>query len=51
MRRSEAGIPAENITSWRLTVDYIEPGLDAMVAEDAYDLRFANPFGLWRYTR
>jgi vancomycin resistance protein YoaR len=43
----EAGIPAENITrlAHRLTVDYIEPGLDAMVAEDAYDLRFANPFG------
>ena len=43
----EAGIPAENITRLphKLTVDYIEPGLDAVVAEDAYDLRFSNPFG------
>lgn len=43
----EAGIPAENITRLphKLTMDYIEPGLDAMVAEDAYDLRFSNPFG------
>ncbi len=41
-----AGIPAENITRLphKLTVDYIEPGLDAMVAADAYDLRFRNPF-------
>jgi len=42
----KAGIPAENITRLphKLTVDYIEPGLDAMVAADAYDLRFSNPF-------
>lgn len=41
-----AGMPVENITRLphNLTVDYIEPGLDAMVADDAYDLRFKNPF-------
>lgn len=42
----EAGIPVENITRLphKLAVDYIEPGLDAVVAEDAYDLKFSNPF-------
>lgn len=41
-----AGLPMDSITRLQheLTVDYIEPGLDAWISSDAGDLKFSNPF-------
>lgn len=42
-----AGIPADSITrlAHKLSVDYIEPGLDAWISGSAGDLKFSNPYG------
>ncbi len=41
-----AGIPSDSITRLphKLSVDYIEPGLDAWISGNAGDLRFTNTF-------
>lgn len=41
-----AGIPVDSITRLphKLSVDYIEPGLDAWISGSAGDLKFSNPF-------
>ena len=41
-----AGVPVNSITRLphKLSVDYIEPGLDAWISGDAGDLKFFNPF-------
>lgn len=41
-----AGTPYDSITrlAHKLSVDYIEPGLDAWVSGSAGDLKFSNPF-------
>jgi transposase len=41
-----AGMPPDSITRvpHELTVDYIEPGLDAWISGNAGDLKFSNPF-------
>lgn len=42
-----SGIPVDFITRLphKLSVDYIEPGLDAWISGSAGDLKFFNPFG------
>ncbi len=43
----KAGLPKDSITArvqHKLSVDYIEPGLDSWISSDAGDLRFSNPY-------